>query len=387
MYNNRLMRTSWKTQAILARLQADLDALQQQSQFRQVGKIAGINLCSNDYLALSDDPRLRQAVIAALQRQDLALCSTGSRLLSGNSPAWEEFESRAAAFTGAEAALAFSSGYMANIGLLASIAGPESTVFSDSANHASIIDGLRLSRARKVIFPHNDLQGLEDRLKADTGSQERIIVVESIFSMDGDLAPLQELYGLADKYDAGIIVDEAHATGVVGPQGRGLVAQSGRPDCVIASVHTCGKALAAMGAFVACSQTLRQYLVNMARTFIFSTALAPHAAIQATEALSLASAADDRRHHLQALAATLRRGLNERGFDTSRSASHIVPVILGSNDRALRTAESLSAQGFGVKAVRPPTVPAGTSRLRLSLTARLTHDQVNALLQAIGAAN
>ncbi len=377
------MRTRWKTHAILARLQAELDELQRADQFRKVGAVEGINLCSNDYLGLSDDPRLKLALTSAIERQGERVCSTGSRLLSGNSSQWEMLEAKAASFVGAEAAVCFSSGYLANIGVLTSLLGPETTVFSDAANHASIIDGIRLSRANKVIFPHGDLQFLEEMLRASNDTRERFIVVESVFSMDGDLAPIEDLYVLAARYDAGLIVDEAHATGVMGPNGRGIVAQSGRPDCVIATIHTCGKALASTGAFVACAETTRRYIVNKARSFIFSTALPPFAAEQISEALSIVAGEDERRRHLRLLSEYLRVELNSRGFDTSRSESHIVPVVLGSNDTALSVAQSLIDRGFGVKAIRPPTVPAGTARLRLSLTSRLRFDDLATLVRAL----
>ncbi len=301
--------------------------------------------------------------------------------MSGNAPVWEQLEERLASFIGAEAALYFSSGYMANVGVLSTLLGPDSTVFSDSANHASIIDGIRLSRARKVIVPHGDLTFLEDALRCSSG--ERFIVVESIFSMDGDRARLEDLYGLANRYAAGLIVDEAHATGVAGLCGRGLVAASGRPDCVIATVHTCGKALASMGAFVVCSGLVRQYLINKARSFIFSTALAPYVAVQTAEAVTIVEDADVRRRQLQELAEFLRAALQNNGFDTGGSESHIVPVILGSNETALQVARKLVGQGFGVKAVRPPTVPAGTARLRLSLTTRIKMDQLASLVRAL----
>jgi 8-amino-7-oxononanoate synthase len=201
--------------------------------------------------------------------------------------------------------------------------------------------------------------------------------------MDGDLAPLRDLFALAEKYDAGLIVDEAHATGVMGPNGRGVVAAAGRSECVIATIHTCGKALASMGAFVACSSTVRHYLINRARPFVFSTALPPYIAAQTDEALRIARDLDDRRVHLERLSSYLREKLQHHGFNTGASESHIVPVILGTNRNALRTAERLVASGFGVKPIRPPTVPAGTARLRLSMNARLTTDQLSSFVQVL----
>jgi 8-amino-7-oxononanoate synthase len=350
---------------------------------RSLDHIEGVNLCSNDYLALSREPRLKAAVVEAL-RGEAHPGSTGSRLLSGNDPAWEALEEEFAAFTGAEAALFFSSGYAANLGLLSALLRPEDLVFSDSANHASLIDGIRLSRARKVIFPHLDLNFLEDRL-ADSRRErcERFIVIESLFSMEGDRAPLAEIAALAAQYGAALIVDEAHATGVLGPEGRGLVTEAGLRDAVFASVHTCGKALASAGAFVAGSDILKRFLVNRARTFIFSTALPPYMAHQIRTALKLAQQADDRRKRLLSLADALRGRLKELGLDTGRSDSQIVPVMLGSNDSALRAAEALQRAGFAIRAIRPPTVAPGTARLRISLNAGLSETDCDRIAQSL----
>ena len=371
-----------KADAILSRFEAELEGLRERNQYRTLDTIPGINFCSNDYLALSDEPRLRLAVQAALQSDKAALSSTGSRLLTGNTSGWEHLEARLAAFVGAQSAIYFSSGYLANIGLLSAVIASDATVFSDSANHASLIDGVRLTKAAKVVFPHSDLDFLESALQRSQRG-ERIIVVESIFSMDGDRAPLADLYRLAERYDASLIVDEAHATGVAGPQGRGLVAAEGRPDCVLATVHTCGKALASAGGFVAGSGALRRYLINKSRPFIFTTALPPYVAAQTDTALTLVEAADDRRNRLQELSGELAAGLSQLGFAVDRSRSHIIPLVLGSNAAALRAAAHLQACGFGVKAIRPPTVPEGTARLRLSLTSRLSGDDLAGLVRAL----
>jgi len=376
------MRTRSKVPATLLRLESELEELRRENQFRELHAIEGINLCSNDYLGLSRDPRMKDTVRRALQ-DGCPVSSTGSRLLSGHSDEWNALEMQLASFVGAEAAVFFSSGYLANVGLLTSVLGSRSTVFSAAANHASLIDGMRLSRARKIVFPHTDLDFLERALRASGSAGERFIVVESVFSMDGDYAPLEYLYTLADKYDACLIIDEAHATGVLGPNGGGLVAEKGRPDCVLATIHTCGKALASMGAFVACSDTLRQYLINKARSFIFSTALPPYIARQTAEAVSIVVEADSKRHYLAELSEHLRYSLRDGGFDTGRSESHIVPVILGSNEPALRLARGLVERGFGVKAIRPPTVPAGTARLRLSLTTAIDMEQASQLARCL----
>jgi 8-amino-7-oxononanoate synthase len=367
----------------LRRARTELDALETRSQLRQLEVVPGINFYSNDYLGLSGDARLREAVSAALAAGS-PMGSTGSRLLSGHARCWEELEEDLAAFGGAEAALFFNSGYAANTGLFGCVLKAEDIVFSDSANHASIIDGIRLSGARKVIFPHLDLNALEDQLHRNAPARgKRLIAAESVFSMDGDRAPIADLLALADRYEAELVVDEAHATGVLGPNGRGLVAAAGATQRVLAVVHTCGKALASAGAFVLCSKTLKEYLVNRARPFIFSTALPPYVAAQVSAAVRIAASADAEREALQKVAAHLRARLREQGFDTARSDSQIVPVILGENERALATAARLRADGFAVRAIRPPTVPPGAARLRLSLTAKHTMKMMDRLTDSL----
>jgi 8-amino-7-oxononanoate synthase len=367
---------------MLDRMRADLLALRAKEQFRELALPSGIQLSSNDYLGLSAHPSLKLAIARAME-EDERLSSTGSRLISGNSARWDRLEAGFAEFLGVEAALYFSSGYAANVGLLGSILKPGDTVFSDSANHASLIDGIRLSRSRKVVFPHLDLDYLEDALRRDGESVERVIVVESVFSMDGDRAPLPELIDLCNRYGAFLIVDEAHTTGIDGPEGRGAVSAVGGSECILATVHTCGKALAAMGAFVAGSRTLRDFLINHARTFIFSTALPPYCAAHVQEALRLAAESEPERARLKELSGYARERLHRAGYDTGASDSQIIPLVVGSNEAAVRFAAELTAAGFGVRAIRPPTVPPGTSRLRLSLNAKLSLSDIDAFAEAI----
>jgi 8-amino-7-oxononanoate synthase len=367
-------------------LQQELAVFDSQSQLRRLEIIRGVNLSSNDYLGFSTDPRIKAALLTHLEEFD-QISSTGSRLLSGNSACWEEAESEFASFVGSEAALFFSSGYSANVGLLSCLLRPDDIVFSDSSNHASLIDGTRLSRARRIIIPHLNLNCFEDALRRnESHAGERFIVVESVFSMEGDCAPLQDLAEIADRYGASLIVDEAHATGVFGPEGRGLVAAAGRFPSLLASIHTCGKALAAAGAFVACSETVKQYLVNRARTFIFSTGLPPFLSAQIRTAVRLARHADNERSRLRRTSDYLRGRLRDAAFDIGSSHSQIVPIILGSNDRALDFARELAREGFAARAIRPPTVPPGTARLRLSLTANLPIETVEALAETVIAA-
>ena len=376
--------------AMERRIASEIASLREQAQLRSLeilDSAAGLNLCSNDYLGLSTDSRLKQAVMEAVARAE-RVGATGSRLLSGNSREWEEIETEFAAFAGTEAALYFGSGYAANIGLLSSLLKPGDTVFSDALNHASLIDGIRLSGATKAIYPHGDLEFLERALRdrvRDGGA--RVIVTETVFSMEGDIAPLAELVTLARKYDAAVIVDEAHATGVWGPEGRGMAAELGLEREMLAIVHTCGKALASAGAFVCGGGALREYLINRARTFIFSTATPPYLAGQIRAALALARGADAERAHLRAIASALREGLAAAGLACGTSTSQIVPVILGANEAALHVASVLRRDGFAVKAIRPPTVPPGTARIRISLTSEVSFDDVRRLVAAVSSAH
>jgi 8-amino-7-oxononanoate synthase len=365
------------------RILAELSDLESRAELRHLETVRGIDLSSNDYLGLATDPRMKQAVLQGVNSAS-RVASTGSRLLSGHEEAWTLLEHDFARWVGAEAALYFTSGYTANIGLLSALLRPEDVVFSDSANHASLIDGIRLAKCRRVIFPHLALEFLEDELRRNASAAgARMIVVESIFSMEGDRAPLSELAALAERYGAELIVDEAHAIGVRGPHGSGCVAEAGLSVRVLATVHTCGKALSAAGAFVCGSENLRRFLINRARTFIFNTGLPPYFASQVSAGMSLAAEAACERAHLIKLSAFLRNELRKNGFDTANSDSQIVPVILGSNTAAITFAEFLRTRGFGVRAIRPPTVLAGKARLRLSLTAKLSEDILAELVAAM----
>jgi len=371
--------------ALERRIMSELDSLRERAQFRAldvVDRTAEINLCSNDYLGLSDDPRLKHAVLEAVARTE-TVASTGSRLLSGNSRQWEGVESEFAAFAGTETALYFGSGYAANVGLLSSLLKPGDTVFSDALNHASLIDGIRLSGAAKIVYPHGDLEFLERALHDHQNSfGARVIVTESVFSMEGDIVSIPALLELAKRYGAELVIDEAHATGVCGPQGRGIAAELGLEREMLAIVHTCGKALASAGALVCGGRALKDYLINRARTFIFSTAMPHYLAGQIHAALALARAAENERGHLRRIASALRYGLAAAGLNSGASATHIVPVVLGSNEIALHVARELHRSGFTVKAIRPPTVPPGTARLRVSLTSRITLDDIHRFIAA-----
>jgi 8-amino-7-oxononanoate synthase len=292
----------------------------------------------------------------------------------------EEF----ATFAGTEAALYFSSGYAANLGLLTAVLGKDDVVFSDALNHASLIDGIRLSGARRVIYPHRDLNVLEKELRAHEHEVcRKVIVTESVFSMDGDIVDLRAMQYLATKYGASLVVDEAHATAVHGPGGAGIVAQAGLAEEILAVVHTCGKALASAGGFICGSKVLREFLINHARTLIFSTAMPAYIARQIRAALRFAKSMDAERKLLLDRSNLLATGLDAAGWRTLGGHSQIIPVILGPNEVAISAAKFLQEQGFAVRAIRPPTVPVGSARLRLSLTTRITNEHVAAVLAAL----
>jgi 8-amino-7-oxononanoate synthase len=300
---------------------------------------------------------------------------------------WDEIEQEFAEFAGTEAALYFGSGYAANTGLLTSLLSKNDLVFSDELNHASLIDGIRLSGARKVIYAHLDLNALESGLSAhahQAGSGRRFVVTESVFSMDGDVARVEELRALCERFGAGLILDEAHATGVHGPSGRGIAAETGAASDAVCVTHTCGKALASVGAFVCGSAALREHLVNHARTFIFSTAMPPYMAGQIRAALRIARGMDTERVTLLARSRRFAANLRAQGYDTAHSSTQIVPVVIGGNEEALAAAGFLQAEGFAVRAIRPPTVKEGRARLRLSLTCAIAAGELERLENGLG---
>ena len=374
--------------SILSELDAGLSVLDRVSQRRSLLRPTGVNLCSNDYLGLAGSEKLRAAILEAVHGAEF-VGGTGSRLLSGHFGIWDEVECEFAEFAGTEAALYFGSGYAANVGLLTSLLGKNDLVFSDALNHASIIDGIRLSGARKAIYAHGDLNELEGVLKAHAAGRRsgdrcrKIVVTESVFSMDGDIVDIEAIVKVAERYGASVIVDEAHATAVHGSGGQGIVASAGLAKTVLAVLHTCGKALASAGAFVCGSKVLREYLINHARTFIFSTAMPSYMAGQIRAALSLARRMDAERAALLEESRKFVTSLRECGWDCAATESQIVPVIVGSNEEALSAAEFLQAEGFAVRAIRPPTVPAGKARLRFSLTAAIERGELDRLSSSL----
>lgn len=360
-------------------LKAGLRNLESQGRRRTLVELKGVNLCSNDYLGLSKHCGLREAVERAV-REAGRMGGTGSRLLSGHDRVWDELEEEFAEFAGTEAALYFGSGYAANIGLLTAVVHKGDTVFSDERNHASLIDGIRLSGARKIIYAHRDLRQLEAELQKCAGTSGRkYVVTETVFSMDGDVAPIAGLAEVCERHGAELIVDEAHATAVHGPSGRGMAAAEGVSGKVLGLVHTCGKALASVGAFVCGSSVLREHLINHARTFIFSTAMPSYMAGQIRAALRLARGMDGERAQLLDRSRKLTKNLRLQGWDTGDSNTQIVPVIVGENEEAVALGEFLQQKGFAVRAIRPPTVAPGCARLRLSLTRDLAANELEHL--------
>jgi glycine C-acetyltransferase/8-amino-7-oxononanoate synthase len=326
-------------------------------------------LCSNDYLGLAADPRVREAAAEAALRWGAG--AGASRLISGNMAPHTELEAALAAFKGYERALLFGSGYLANVGTIAALAGPGEVVFSDELNHASIIDGCRLARAETAIYRHNDVEHLESLLH-DTAGHPALIVTDGVFSMDGDVAPLAELLELARRYGARLMVDEAHATGVLGPGGRGTVAAAGLSGEVDVVMGTMGKALGAYGAYVCASAETVDYLVNRARPFVFSTAPPPPVVGAARAALGVLEAEPERVDRLLANARVLREALATEGLAAGASTTQIVPIEVGEAEPTMALCERALERGVFAQGIRPPTVPEGSSRLRFTVMA--THE-------------
>ncbi|MFN8161536.1 MAG: 8-amino-7-oxononanoate synthase [Solirubrobacterales bacterium] len=323
-------------------------------------------LCSNNYLGLAEHPAVREAAAEAAMRWGAG--AGASRLISGNMGPHEELERRLAEFKGREAALLFGSGYLANNGVIAALAWRGEVVFSDELNHASIIDGCRLSRAEVFVYRHADPEHLAWGLR-QAGERASLIVTDGVFSMDGDVAPLAELAALARSHRCRLMVDEAHATGAVGPGGRGSVAEAGLSGEVDVVVGTLGKALGSYGAYACSSAEVRELLVNEARPLIFSTALPPPSVAAALAALEVLRSEPGRVERLRSNAALLRGALRAGGVEPGGGGTQIVPVIVGDAERTMELCEAVLEDGVFAQGIRPPTVPAGASRLRLTVTA------------------
>lgn len=363
--------------SLMDRWSSELHALRNQGRYRSLRAPAGIDFTSNDYLGYGK---------RFTNESSLPISGMASRLLRGHHPIWDDVESALATWHGAEAALMMSSGYAANEGLLATVIEPGDWVATDELNHACILDGLRLVRPRKFAFRHNDLNHLEDGLRAEVernrDGRERFVVTESLFSMDGDRSDLLAVVELTEKYGAHLIVDEAHATGCYGEHGSGCVDAAGLRRRVLATVHTGGKALGVHGAYIVGSHVLKEWLVNRCRHLIFSTALPP--AIGAWWLAMLARAPSDAesRAKLHANNARFRNRLLTSGV-RAVGTEFVVPVILGDDEHAVAVATQLQTRGFDVRAIRPPTVPAGTARLRISIHADHTPAEIDELASTL----
>ena len=337
-------------------------------------------LSSNNYLGLANHPALKGAAHEAVEKFG---CGAGaSRLISGSMEIHRELEARLAAFKQTESALVFPSGYQANVGTLSALMSAGDTILSDELNHASIIDGCRLSRADIKIFRHRDVDHLERLLADSPESGQRLIVTDSVFSMDGDVAPLEKIAGLGGKYEAWVMVDEAHSTGVFGPTGAGLVEELNLTAQVEIQMGTLSKALGGSGAYVAGSRELIQWLVNRARSFIYTTGLPPSSAATALAALEIVKREPERRARLWENAQFLSEGLRALGYTLLSAESPVVPVITGDTHRTLDLSAALFRRGVLAYGVRPPTVPEGTSRLRLAPMATHSHGQLVKALEA-----
>jgi 8-amino-7-oxononanoate synthase len=338
-----------------------------------------INFSSNNYLGLANHPSLCQTAKEAIDRYG---CGSGaSRLISGNMTLHEELESKIAELKGTEAALVFNSGFQANTGIIPVLVGEGDVILSDTLNHASIIDGCRLSRAKVAVYGHCDMEQLKRGLKDARHHSRKLIVTESLFSMDGDEAPLADIVKLAEKYGAMLMVDEAHATGVYEPNGAGLVAKLALGDRVLIQMGTLGKALGGFGAYVAGSKVLRELLINRCRSFIFTTSLPPAVMAMAIAAIDLVKKEPERRQALRNNCEWLRSGLKELGYSHGNSQSQILPLIIGDATKCIQLSQDLLDRGVFAQGIRPPTVPAGTSRLRITLMATHTREQIDQALR------
>ncbi len=345
----------------------------------QVDGRSALMLAGANYLDLASDARVLAGAHAALDRYGAA--AGGARLISGNLTLHEDLEHRLARFLGYAHALLFSTGYMANLGVLTALCGPEDALVSDSLNHASIIDACRLSGAKTYIFEHNDVEDFERVLRALPPRGRRVVVVDGVYSMDGDVAPLAALVPIAREYDCWVVVDDAHGIGTLGTSGRGATECAGvQVDALIGNL---GKAFGSFGAFVACGEALRDWLINRSRSFIFTCAIAPPAVGAALAALEIVRNEPERRERLQARAERLRAGLRAAGLDTGRSTTQIVPLILGTSRRTMQLCEAALERGIYVQGIRYPSVAEGSARLRLTPTCAHRESDIDSCTSAL----
>jgi 8-amino-7-oxononanoate synthase len=335
-------------------------------------------LCSNNYLGLATDERVQRAAREALDRYGAG--ATGSRLISGNLEPYQLLERQLADFKGTEAALVFTSGYQANVGTVSALVESGDAVFSDALNHASLIDGSRLSRAEVLVYRHRDAEDLEVKLRSRAAARRKLILTESVFSMDGDLAPLEDIVSLANKYGALVMVDEAHATGVFGATGAGLLEALGLQQRVDIQMGTFSKALGSLGGYIAGSRELIEFLIHRARSFIFSTGLPPAVVAASAEAMRIVRQESERRQALWRNVRQFRQGIERLGYSLGPTESQIFPILLYDDRRTMSACRYLLRRGLFVQGIRPPTVPPGTARLRLSPMATHTAAEIEETL-------
>jgi len=378
-------------------LKTELDSLRKTNLYRQLKWFEGsqsprttvngrncILLSSNNYLGLTDHQQVKDAALKAVVRWGTG--SGGSRLISGNFILYKELEEKIAQFKNTEEVIVFSSGYLTNIGTISSLVGPEDAVISDELNHASIIDGCRLSRSRVLIFNHKDMQQLERALNETQDCRRRLVITDGVFSMDGDLAPLPEIVALAEKYNAFVMVDDAHATGVFGSRGTGTVEHFNLEGKVAVQVGTLSKALASCGGYVTGKSDLINFLRNKARSFIYSTGLPPAAVGAAIAAVDIIREEPEIRARLFDNATFLREGLARLGFTILTRESQIIPILAGDDSLTMAMDKALFERGIFVTGIRPPSVPPGTSRLRVSVMATHTREDLEEVLNVFESA-
>ncbi|WP_047152075.1 8-amino-7-oxononanoate synthase [Aneurinibacillus tyrosinisolvens] len=376
-------------------LQEALNELTKKGLYRQLRRIESaashrvimegremLMFASNNYLGLANDPRLIRAACQAIEKYGTG--SSGSRLTTGNTILHEQLEERLAHFKGTESAIVFNTGYMANIAALTSLVGEGDVIFSDALNHASIIDGCRLSRAQTVIYRHSDILDLEEKLKASSHFRRRLIVTDGVFSMDGNIAPLPDIVSLTERYKAFVMVDDAHATGVLGSSGRGTADHFGLKDKISVQLGTLSKALGAEGGYIAGKKELIDFLLNRARPFIFSTALSPGVMASALEALNIVENEPERRKRLHHSSLYVRQELSRMGFRVLDGETPILAVLIGEAETAVAFSKKLETNGIFAPAIRPPTVPAGSSRIRITVMSTHTDEDIKELIESFG---
>jgi len=367
--------------ALHERIERNLADIKAKGLARTLSSPRGIDLSSNDFLCLANDERIKASMIEGIEREGVG--STGSRLLRGERDCFAAVERQFAEFKNTPRSLYFNSGYQANIGLLTTFLEDGDVIFSDELNHASIIDGIRLSKAKRVIFQHRDVDQLHKLLRGTETSGQKFLVTESLFSMDGTIAPLEKYAEICAATNTNLIVDEAHAVGVFGAAGSGLIEEFGIVTEVFLSMNTAGKALGVSGAFVAGDEWAIEYLINKARAFIFSTAPLPAIAEALKTAIEIVLKEKERREKLLNLSFFFRQLLNENGINVSTENSQIVPIVIGNSNRAVKIAKGLQAKGFDIRAIRPPTVAENTARLRVSLNVGLTEEILQSFVKEL----